>query len=99
MREHSKTSVASLPICASLTGLRELFGWSGFSGGTDMFLINDLFGTVDGLGSLLHHAPTRLVPQHRRGKEQGINSVKHASVTRQKRACMFCASAALDKRF
>ncbi len=37
MRERSKTSVASLPICASLTGLRELFGWSGFSGGTDMF--------------------------------------------------------------
>jgi len=29
--------IASLPICASLTGLRELFGWSGFSGGTDMF--------------------------------------------------------------
>jgi hypothetical protein len=44
------------------------------------------FGTVDGLGSLLHHAPTRIVPQHQRGKEQGINSVKHASVTRQKRA-------------
>ncbi len=42
------------------------------------------WGAAEGDG-LLHHAPSRIVPQHRSGKEQGIYPVKHASVPGKKR--------------
>ena len=56
------------------------------------------WGAARGDG-LLHHAPSRIVPQHGRGKEQGINSVKHAAVAGKKRPGIFYPGAALDQRF
>jgi hypothetical protein len=49
-------------------------------------------GTPRGLGMtrqakfLLHHLPSRIVPQHWGGKEQGINAIQHPSVPGKKRS-------------
>jgi hypothetical protein len=66
---------------ASLAGLREVSGWSAFSAGYGFGI-----STVPTRHfCLLHYAPSRIVPQQGSGEEQGINSVKHASVPREKR--------------
>src|SRR4051812_8726890 len=56
------------------------------------------WGAARGGGSL-HHAPSRIVPQHWSGKEEGIYSVKHASVTGENRPRIFYTRAALDQGF
>ncbi len=50
-------------------------------------------------GELLHHTPSCIVPQYRGGEEQGINTVKHATVAGKNRPRIFRSRAALDERF
>ena len=80
-------------ILLSLAGLRDVSGWSGFSGGYGLDLgipIDFVELSYDFVSSmvkaLLHDSPSRIVPQHWSGKEQGINAIQHASVARQKRS-------------
>src|SRR2546430_15431675 len=75
MRERSKTSVASLPICASLTGLRELFGWSGFSGGARDILMHILVRGHDALWLFRVPDAARLAPPDPPGRRPPDQSV------------------------
>ena len=45
-----------------------------------------MFWRVCHLVDLLHYAPSREVPQYRRGKQQGIDAVEHTAVARKNRA-------------
>src|ERR1700722_4251877 len=51
-----------------------------------------------GMECLLHHAPSHVKPEHWSGEEQGIDSVKHASVAGENCAGILDAGAALDQR-
>jgi hypothetical protein len=48
---------------------------------------------------LLHQAPSRIVPQQRRGKKQRIEAVEHAAMAGKNRTGVFHPGSALDQRF
>src|SRR6185295_11828940 len=95
--EFINASLESRCNWASLAGLREVSGWSALSAGYGSGL--DISTVPTGHFCLLHHAPSRIVPQQRGGEEQGINSVKHAAVTRKQRPRILDSCAPLDQRF
>src|SRR5271167_919010 len=61
-------------------------------------IANDARRTANDAFCLLHHPPSRIVPQHWSGKEQGIDAIQHASMARQNGSRILDSGSALDQR-